>query len=276
MRAAQVDACLRPGESREDERASFVDRESAIALAERVVKEAGQDVFFFDRTAKPLEERVLRRVVHDPVAARDQQLCRCRDRLCVGDHSIGGFIQPEQDVDCDRTGDERIGLVRGDALRVVRQELRFHVAVDEELAPQLVQQRKPGARKRYVQLDLEGGRSQHRAANLGGIVVQPGCCEDCPDALRNNRYVPDRDAVRRDDVIDERLDVAHRRAERGAEAALARRPSVPARIPGEELELRQIQLVDQMRHTSGVLVPAVKQHHGLPCAVVVPAIAQAR
>jgi hypothetical protein len=54
------------------ERAREIDRLRAIALAQRVVQEAVQDVTLLDRRAEPVEERVLRRMVDDPVGAGDQ------------------------------------------------------------------------------------------------------------------------------------------------------------------------------------------------------------
>jgi hypothetical protein len=74
-------------------------------------------------------------------------------------------------------------------------------------------------------------------------------------------------AVRGADVLHEGLHVAHRGAEAGAVAALARRAAVAARVPGEEVEVGQVQFVDQVRHARAVLVAAVEQQDGAaPCA----------
>ncbi len=63
-------------------------------------------------------------------------------------------------------------------------------------------------------------------------------------------------------MVDEGLDVAHRGAEAWAEAALAGRAAVAARIPGEDGEVRQVEFVGQMRHAAGMLVAAVEQQDG--------------
>ena len=76
-------------------------------------------------------------------------------------------------------------------------------------------------------------------------------------------------------MVDERLHVAHRRAKARAEAALAGRAALAARIPGEHGEVRQVELVGKVRHAAGMLVAAVEQddgaarraRHGRPMAV---------
>ena len=73
-----------------------------------------------------------------------------------------------------------------DALRVVREELRLDVAVDEESAAQLVHQPEPGARERHVELDLEGRRGEHDAADPRRVVVHPGRDQHGADALRDD------------------------------------------------------------------------------------------
>ena len=101
----------RLGEALEDEAARLVDGARRGPLAERVVIEARQDVALLDRRAQPLEEAVLRAVMHHPVGARDQQLRRDRDGARVGHHALGGLVEAEQDVDGDRPRDQRIGVV---------------------------------------------------------------------------------------------------------------------------------------------------------------------
>ena len=124
----------RLGEALEDEPSRAGDRDRAAELAEGVVVEARQDMAFLDGRSQPLVESMLRTVMHDPVGARDEQLGRHRDRACVGHHALGGLVEAEQDVDGDRTRDQRIGPVRGDALGIVGEELRLDVGVDEEIA----------------------------------------------------------------------------------------------------------------------------------------------
>jgi hypothetical protein len=144
----------------------------------------------------------------------------------------------------------------------VREELRLHVAVDEEQAAQLVHQPEPGARERHVELHLEGRRGQREAAHLGGVVVRPGGDQHRAHALRDDVDVLLGHAVGAADVMHEGLHVAHRGAEARAVAALAGRAAVAACVPGEEVEVGQVELVDQVRHARAVLVAAVEQHDG--------------
>ena len=92
--------------------------------------------------------------------------------------------------------------------------------------------------------------------------MRPGRDQHRADALRDDRHVLGRDAVGGRDVVDEGLHVAHRGAEARAEAALAGRAAMAARVPGEEREVRQVELVGQMRHAAGMLVAAMEQHDG--------------
>src|SRR5262249_44417528 len=54
----------------------------------------------------------------------------------------------------------------------------------------------------------------------------------------------------------------HRGADARAEAALARRFAVTARIPREDGEVGQVELVGKMRHAARMLVPAMKDDDG--------------
>ena len=100
----------------------------ARSLAQRVVEEPGQDVPLLVRGAEAVEERVLRPVVHHPVGAGDQELRRHGDRRASATIALRRVVEPEQDVDGDRARDQRVGVVGGDALRIVREELRLDVA----------------------------------------------------------------------------------------------------------------------------------------------------
>jgi hypothetical protein len=48
----------------------------------------------------------------------------------------------------------------------------------------------------------------------------------------------------------------------GTESAHAGRAAVAARIPGEEVEVGKIELVDQVRHAGRMLMAAMEQHDG--------------
>ena len=221
--------------------------------------EAGQNVAFLDRRSQPFVEPVLRAVVHDPIGAGDQELRRHGDGARVGDHARGRLVEAEQDVDRDRAGDQRIGAIGGDALGIVGEELRLDVGIDEKVPTQPVLQREAGARERNVQLHLEGGRRQHHATNFRGVVVHPDRDQHRAHALRDHRHALDRNCVALRNVPHEGVDVAHRRAEAWAEAALAGRAAMTARVPGEHGEVGQIELVGEMRHAAGMLVAAVEQ-----------------
>ena len=120
--------------------------------------------------------------------------------------------------------------------------------------------RKPRQRERHVELDLERRRREDHAAHARRVVVHPRRDDDGAHALRDDGDGLRREAVPRADVVDERLHVAHRRAEARRVTARAGRAAVPARIPGEEIEFGQVELGGQMPHAAGVLVAAVEDH----------------
>ncbi len=224
------------------------------------MEEPGQHVLLFARRAETIEERVLRRVLHHPVRARDQELGRQRDRRGVGDDPRGRVVEAEQDVDGNGARQQRIGVVGRDALRIVRQELRLDVARDEEIAAERPHQAQARQRERHVELHLERRRGEDEAADARGVVVSPRRDDDRADTLRDDGDRLGREAVARSDVVDERLHIAHRRAETRRMAARPRRTAVPARIPGEEIEIGQVELGGQVGHAARVLVAAVEDH----------------
>ncbi len=202
---------------------------------------------------------MLRSVIDNPVRARHQELGRNDDRVRVGDDTLGGVVESEQNVDRDGSRDQRIGIVARDSHRIVCQEAGLDVTVDEEVAAQLVEQGETGSRERNVELDLEGRGGEHHAANVRRVVVHPGGDEHRTYALRDDADILDRNPMPIDDMVDERLYIAHRARERGTETAHARRTTMATRIPGEEVEIGNIELIGQMRHASRVFVPPVKQ-----------------
>ena len=119
--------------------------------------EAVEDVLLLDRCAQSVEKTVLRCVMDNPISAGDEKLRRHDNRVGIRDDPLGGFVEREQDVHRYRPRDQRIGVVACDPRRVVGQELRLDVAVDEEMAADLSHQRKSGAREGDVELHLEGG-----------------------------------------------------------------------------------------------------------------------
>ncbi len=79
------------------------------------------------------------------------------------------------------------------------------------------------------------------------------------DALRDDCHVLDGRAGFPPDMGDETVEIADRRAEGWREAAHARRLAVAARIPGIEGVVIQPQLIDEVRDTAAMLVPAMQQ-----------------
>ncbi len=234
----------------------------AIALAQGVMVKAVQHDAFLDGRAQPLVERVLRRAVNHPVGTGNQQLRRHGDGRCIGHDALRRLIEVQQDIDGNRARDQRVLLVAGDAPGIVRQEPGLDVAVDEELAAQPVHQFQARTRQRHVELDLEGRRRQHQAADPRRVIVHPGCGQDRAHALRHHRDALHRNAVDGGDMVDEGLDVAHRGGQAGAVAPLPRRASMAARIPREESVAGQVQFIHQVGDTARMLVPAMKQDHG--------------
>src|SRR5207248_11550329 len=121
------------------------------------------------------------------------------------------------------------------------QELRLDVAVDEEMAADLLHQRKSGAREGDVELHLEGGRGQHHATDSRCVVVNPRCNQHRADTLGDDGDIFDREPMLTCDVIDERLHVLNRRGETWAETARSGGEPMSARVPGEGVELRHIE-----------------------------------
>jgi len=256
----EADARARCGEHADQERAHSIDGARAVALTQCIVQEAVQDVSLLDPRTEPIEERVLRGCLHDPVGARDQQLCRHGDGLRVGDDTVRGFLQPEQDVDGNRPRQQRIGFVACDARRIVRQEFGLDVARHEKIARESAHQTQSREREWNVELHAKRRRGEHHPANARRVIVDPRRDEYSAHALRDDADVLGRDAVFRADVVDERLHVAHRRTETRRIAACAGRAPVAARVPCKESEVRQHEFVYEVRHSRRMLVAAVEEH----------------
>ena len=227
------------------------------------MEEAREDVLFLAQAAQALEELLLGLAMHHEVGPGDQQLGRHLDRLGIGHHPVCRFIQAQQDVDRNRLGDQRIAVIALDSLRVVAQEACLDVAVDEEVAAKAPHQGQAGTGERYVELDLEGRGGQHQGADPRRVVVDPGGGDHRADALGHHGDVVLGDLVGAAQVVAEGLHVAHAGGEARAVAPGTRRLAVAAGIPGEEIDVRQVQLVHQVGDAPGVLVAAVEQHHRL-------------
>jgi len=145
----------------------------------------------------------------------------------------------------------------------VGQPLRLDVAVDEEVATQLLHQGQARPRERHVQLHLERRRGHDQRAQAWRVVVHPGRGDHRPYALRDHHDVFHRNAVLGADVGDETVQITHQRREARCIAPCARRTAIAARVPGEEGGVGQVQLIDQVGDPAGVLMAAVQQHDGL-------------
>ncbi len=260
MRHEEVGAFRRADEEVEEEATHFAERLGAILLAKRVVEEPRQHVLLLVRGAEAIEERMLRRVLDHPVGPGDEELGRQRDRRGIGDDPFGRFVEPEQNVDRNGPSQQRIGIVGRDARRIVGEQFRLDVARDEKIAAQRPHEPQARQRERHIELHLERRRCQDEAANARRVIVRPGRDDDGAHALRDDGDRLRGEAVARSDMVDERLYVAHRRAETRRMTARAGRAAVPARIPREEIEIGQVELARQMIHAAGVLVAAVKDH----------------
>jgi hypothetical protein len=256
---AEVGNGHRLREPAQQERTHAGKRNGAVALAQRIVIELRKHVAFLDAGAEAVEERMLRAVLHDPVRAGNEKLCGHHDRRGVRHDALRNVVEAEQHANRNRARDERIGIVACDPVRIAGQELRLHVARDEEVAAQLVHQRKSLACERDVQLDLERRRGEHHAAQSRRVIVDPRRDQHGAHALRDDAEIFGSETVRGSNVVDERLHVAHRRRDAWRIAAGAGRAAVTARVPGEEIEIGQAELVDEMRHAAGVLVPAMEE-----------------
>jgi hypothetical protein len=140
------------------------------------------------------------------------------------------------------------------------QPLRLDVAVDEEVATQLLQQGQSRPCERHVQLDLERWRGQHQRTQPRGVIVHPGRRNDRAHTLCDHHDVLHRDAMLAADVGDEAVQVTHQGVKPGGIPALPRGTAVAARIPGKEGGVGQVELVNQMRHPARMLMPAMQQH----------------
>ncbi len=240
----QVGKLRRPAKPAQQEFAHEIDGLGAIAFAQGVVEEAVEDVALFHRGAEPVEEVMLRPLMHDMVGAGDQELSRHRDGLGVGHDAFGGLVEAEQHIDGDRPCDQRIRFEAGDPLPVVGEEAALHIGIDEEVAAQPAHEGEALPGEGNVKLHLEGRRCQDQRADRRRIVMNPGGGEHGPDALRHDGNLVDGDLVFAADMVDEALNVAHRMGDAGTVAACARRAAVAPRVEGEEGETGQRQLAD--------------------------------
>ncbi len=217
----QVGAVDRRQEALLDEAPGATDCQVPVAFAEGVVEEPRQHVQFLFQAAQALEELLLGFAVNDEVGTGNQQLGRYLDRIGIGHHPFGGFIEAEQHIHRDRLGDQRVAVVGRNTLRVMAEKLGLDVAVDEEVAAKAPHQRQPRPGERYVELDLERRRGEHQRADLRGVVVDPGGDDHRADTLGDHRDIFLGDAEGGTQVIAEGLHVAHAGGEARAIAARA-------------------------------------------------------
>ncbi|EHM49758.1 hypothetical protein HMPREF9080_02949 [Cardiobacterium valvarum F0432] len=268
MRTRHVHAVRRCSEAFAQEAAHGREGQLALFFAEGVVIEAGQDVALFDVAAEVVIEVVLRFVVHHPVVAGDKELQRRGDGLGIGDDAISGVVEAEQDAHRDGADDQRVAVEIVLPRLVVGEVMRLDVAVDEEVAAQLVEQAQAAARERNIKLDLERGRSEHGAAHRRGIVVQPGGDLHRADTLRDDGDIFQPDAVFALNVLHEILNIGDGAGDAGRIPTRAGAVTVPACVPGEISEVVETKLVGDEHQAAGMLVPPVEKDNGLVRAAV--------
>jgi hypothetical protein len=243
-----------------DEGTDQVECELSIAFTECVVQEAGEQVTFLDRRAKPLEEVVLRRALDDPVLFGDQQLQRQTDGLCVSDDPVGGVVEAEQDARRDRPGDQRILVIRADTFRIVRQKLGLDVRSDEEIAEQALDQCQSRPCQRDIESYLEGGCGQHQATDRRCVVVHPGRSQDGADALADDGDAAGGDGMGAAEVADKEIEIPDQRGKARTVATCSRRLTVTTCIPGEHRKVVESEFVDHVLQSSRMLMTPVQQH----------------
>ena len=82
-----------------------------------------------DRGGESIEKLALRFQTNDPIGARAQHQRRDVDRARVREQTLRGVVQIQQNVDRDLAENERIGVVARGLHGIVREHLRFHVAL---------------------------------------------------------------------------------------------------------------------------------------------------
>ena len=130
----------------------------------------------------------------------------------------------------------------------------------ERCAQGLCQQPCGGERAGDIKLHLEGRRRQHERGERGRVVVRPHRGHDCADTMRYDRHPLARHAVRRGEVIRDRLQIPHVGHEARRMSASSRRLTVAARFPREDRRVRQREVRHHGVPAVGVLVPAMQEH----------------
>jgi hypothetical protein len=248
----------------QDEVARLAERQMAVLLAQGVVIEAGEFVEFLVPGAQPGEKPPLRPLPHHEVGPGGQHLHRHLDGRGVGDHPLRGVEQVDQHVDGDGAADQGIGLVAGDARRIVGEELRLHVGLQVGGVLDLPQHPQAGDGERHVELHLEGGRGEHGAAHPRREVVQPGGGGHRAHALGHHGNLLRRVAMGGAEVAQEGVGVVGQDAEMGGPSTLAGGAAMAAGIPGEHLEAGEVETVDHLLEASRVLMAAMEEQDRPP------------
>ena len=89
------------------------------------------------------------------------------------------------------------------------EKFRLDITVDKKIAAQSLQESQASARKRHVQLHLEGRRGQHHTADVGCIVVHPGGNQHRADTLGDHGDILYGKGIFLRDVIDKVLHITH-------------------------------------------------------------------
>ena len=172
-----------------DERPCLGKRQMAIFFAERVMKKSGENMVFLVGRTEFFIKLLDRLLVHHPIAARYQELRGRGNRCGIFDQPFRSLIQLQQDIDCNRPGDQRVALIGGDARRVVRQKLGFDIRINKAIRLNFLLQSEQTSREWHIQLDLERGRRQHQTTYVRRVVMHPRGRNNRPHALCHHRHV---------------------------------------------------------------------------------------
>jgi len=145
-------------------------------------------------------------------------------------------------------------------LDVVREHLRFHVAVNERLRFEFPENAERRNGERHIQLHAQCGCGDDERADRRRVVVDPSRGEHGADALRDDRHVFDWNIELIGEMADELLGVADHATEAFGVTAIAGRAAVTARVPGEEPEVVELDAIDKVLPACRVLVAAVEEH----------------
>ena len=231
----------------------------ALALVKKRVIRGGENMHALYRRRETVEEFALRLDADDPIAAGRKHESRDVNRAGVSEEPRSGIVQPDKHVHRDLPEDQRVGVVLRCLHGIVRQHLRFHVALHVTGSDEFLFEAKRRNRERNVEADAERGRGQNHGANRRRVIVDPRRDRHRADAMREHDHIFEREPLIVADVACERVDVFHQRAEILGRAALAGRTSVATRVPGEDRDVVKAEHLHEFRPAPGMFVAAMEK-----------------